>query len=1043
MEDHIEAWMLDKIAKGKAILFLGAGAAFGACGPENERPLSGEGLRDKISDQFLGGDEKKKTLVQVADYAKSEAGLLEVQQYIKKLFHPLQPADFHKIIPTFRWHSIFTTNYDLIIERAYASSPNRLQNISPIIRDGDNFSEVIASLNDLPYFKLHGCLNTINDTQLPLILASEEYAKYKSGRKRLFGHLSEFGLEHPIIFCGYQLSDPNIQQILFDLSDMGINRPSYALVDPGLGKYDMKMWSGRRITPIKATLEEFLVYLDQNIDRNTRILSSLKLPEKSPIFKHLKNDAQISTELNTYLSMELEHVYPGLTTKGIPPIDFYKGLDTDWGGIQQDLDIKRRVGDTIIMDAVIESDLKGVNTFLLKGYAGSGKTILLKRIAWYAANELEGTVVRLRDGAMLRPSLIKELALKCDGRLILVVDDAVANVAEMLKLYRGFEYESANISIITSARNNEWNRFAGDIEQYVTSEYEISTLSEREITELIGKLSKHNCLGNFKSEQPERIREHFSLTSDRQLLVALHEATAGKPFEEIVLDEYRHITPSEAQILYMDVCTLNRLNVPVRVGLISRISGIGIEDFRKRFFAPLEHVVKVYLDHASRDYAFVARHPLIAKFVFDYALRTSEEKAAQIVRVLEHLNLEYSADNEAFAYLIKGKLLAELFGDKALVGRIYDVAEKTGASAHYVLHQKAVFELNHPGCDAKAALSIILQAEKALPEHRTDKAIAHTKALIYKRLAREARTDLEVDKYRAEARVIFERLILNQKDSRAANGLAELQLDELDERVRDINTSPDDDLTKRAFLELVKRIETTIYNGLQKFPGDEFLQARQEKLAIKLSDDNKAKAILEEAYKSHSSSEFVSIRLARQRVQSNEAVDAEKILRDGISQNPNSKPLHLELAKLLIDQKDENKNDEIDHHLKRSFSPSDSNYDAQFWYARHQYLHGSRSKAKEVYAFLKAARISPSQKNQVQGDVIGYEGEPKVYTGHITQEHVSFCFIKCTELNDSIFASSTRFTNLPSEGIKANVDVVFTLAFTMKGPTARQVSIKF
>lgn len=1035
--------MLDKIAKGKAILFLGAGAAFGASGSGNERPLSGEGLRDKISDQFLGGDEKKKSLVQVADYAKSEAGLLEVQQYIKKIFYPLQPAEFHKIIPTFRWHSIFTTNYDLIIERAYESSPNRLQNISPIIRDGDNFSEVISSLNDLPYFKLHGCLNTVNDTQLPLILASEEYAKYKNGRKRLFGHLSEYGLEHPIIFCGYQLSDPNIQQILFDLTDMGISRPSYVLVDPGLGKYDIKMWSGRRITPIKSTLEEFLIYIDQEIDRNTRILSGLRIPEKSPIFRHLKNNSEISSELNTYLSMELEHIYPGLTTKGISPIDFYKGLDIDWGGIQQELDIKRRVGDTIIMDAVIESDLNGVNTFLLKGYAGSGKTVLLKRIAWYTANELESTVVRLRDGAMLRPSLIKELALKCDRRLILIIDDAISHVDEMLKLYRAFEYESADISIITSARNNEWNRFGSELDQYVKSEYELSTLSEREISELIEKLSQFNCLGNFKTEQADRIRDHFSLTSDRQLLVALHEATAGKPFEEIVLDEYRHITPSEAQILYMDVCTLNRLNVPVRVGLISRISGIGIEEFRKRFLAPLEHVVKVYLDHSSRDYAYVARHPLIAKFVFEYALRTSEEKAAQIVRVLEHLNLEYTADNEAFAYLIKGKILAELFGDKALVGRIYDVAEQIGAATHYVLHQKAVFELNHPGCDTKAALSIILQAEKSLPENRTDKAISHTKAMIYKRLAREARTDLEVDKFRAEARAIFERLILSQKDSRATNGLAELQLDELDEKVREINLKSDDELTKRSFLEFVKRIETIIHNGLQKFPGDEYLQSRQEQLAIKLNDDIRAKLILEEAYKSHSSSEFISIRLARQRMQNNDIVDAEKILRDGVSQNPNSKPLHLELARLLIGQRDSSKNDEIDHHLKRSFSPSDSNYDAQFWYARHQYLHGSKAKAKEIFAFLKKARISPSQKNHIQGDVIGNEDLPKIFSGHITQEHVSFCFIKSTELGDSIFASSFRFTNLPSEGLRANVDVEFGLAFTMKGPTARQVTIKF
>ena len=1043
VDELIKPWILEKIAQGKAVLFLGAGASFGSKGDKGELPFSGFSLRDALADQFLGGEEKHKALVQVADYAKHEAGLLEVQQFIKKKFYPLKPADFHKIIPTFRWHSIFTTNYDLILERAYSDCKNRQQELAPIIRDGDNFSEVMSDINLVPYFKLHGCINTINDTELPLILASEEYAKHRKNRIRLFRHLSDFGLEHPIIFCGYQLSDPNIQQILFDLNDMGVNRPTYMLVDPGLGKYDIKMWAGQRVEPIKATLEEFLNFLDVKIDKHKRILAKLGSPVKSPIFKFLKLEASLSEHLQTYLNTELEHIYPGLNSTGVQPIDFYRGLDLEWGGIQQNLDIKRRISDQIIIDAVIDSAPTGVNTFLVKGYAGSGKSTVLKRVAWYAAHDLGAAVVRLRNGAILRPALIKELALKCESKLILILDDAISGADDLLKLYRAFEYEPANIAILTSARNNEWNQYGEDLEQYVTAEYELSTLSEKEINELIEKLHKHNCLGNLKSNSIEEIKTHFSLTADRQLLVALHEATSGKPFEQIVLDEYTRVVPAEAQILYMDVCTLNRLDVPVRVGLISRISGIGIEDFRKRFFAPLEHLVKVYMDYSSRDYAFTARHSLIAKFVFEYALKTPEEKAFQIIRVLEHLNLEYTADSEAFSHLIKGKQLAEIFGDKALAAKIYDAANKTGANPHYILHQKAVFELNHAGCDTKAALSIILQAEKSLPDGRSDKAILHTKATIYKKLARESKSSLEIEKYRTEARIIFERLVTGQKDSRAVNGLAELQLDDLDARIKAISETESDDLTERVFLEQVKKIEATIYNGLQKFPGDEYLLTRQEDLAKKLLDNGRAKKILEEAYKSNSSSEFVSIRIARQRISSNQTNDAEKILRDGLIPNPNSKPLHLELAKLLIATNNEQKNTEIEHHLKRSFSPSDTNYDAQFWYARHQFLHGDRAKSKETFSFLKKARMAPRQKNALQGHSVNSDGEDILYRGHITQEHVSFCFIRCTELNESIFAHAYRFENLPSEGIKSNVDVTFKLSFSMKGPTAYAVNIVF
>ncbi|MEH6491659.1 P-loop NTPase [Halopseudomonas sp.] len=1043
MEELIKPWILDKIAHGKAVLFLGAGAAFGARGDNGEVSLSGAGLRDAISERFLGGEEKKKTLIQVADYAKHEAGLFEVQQFIRKTFLPLKPAKFHQIIPSFRWHSIFTTNYDLVLERAYSDHSQRMQSIAPITRDGDNFSEVMSDINLVPYFKLHGCINSINDRELPLILSSEEYAKHKKGRIRLFRHLADFGLEHPIIFCGYQLGDPNVQQILFDLNDMGIHRPTYMLVDPSLGKYDIKMWSGQRVEPIKATLEEFLNFLDKKIEKPKRVLAKISMSDKSPIYKHLRADATLSDQLKTYLNTELEHIYPGLSSSGVRPMDFYRGLDSEWGGIQQDLDIKRRISDQIVMDSVIDSNLSGVNTFLLKGYAGSGKSTVLRRVAWFAANELNSAVVRIRDGAILRPSLIKELASKCDTKLILVIDDAASNADDLLKLYRALEYEPAEISILTSARNNEWNQYGDELEQYINSEYELSTLSEKEITELVHKLEKHNCLGNFKNSNIDAINNHFSLTADRQLLVALHEATSGKPFEEIVLDEYERITPAEAQILYMDVCTLNRLDVPVRVGLISRVSGIGIEDFRNKFFAPLEHVVKVYMDYSSRDYAFTARHSLIAKFVFEHALRSPEEKASQIVRVLEHLNLEYSADNEAFSHLIKGKQLAEIFGDKSLAIKIYEAANKTGADAHYIFHQKSVFELHHPGCDTKAALSYILQAEKALPEGRADKAIAHTKALIYKRLARESRTSLETEKYRTEARIIFERLVSGHKDSRAINGLAELQLDELESKINDISNTESDDLMERVFVEQVKKIESTIYTGLQKFPGDEYLLTRQEDLARKLLDNARAKSILEEAYKKNSSSEFVSIRLARQRNVSGELADAEQILRDGITHNPNSKPLHLELAKLLIKQNDEQKNTEIEHHLKRSFSPSDSNYDAQFWYARHQYLHGDRLKSKEIFAFLKKARMAPRQKNALHGDSLNAVGEKIIYHGHITSEHVSFCFIRCIELNDSIFAHTDRFDNLPAEGLKANVDVTFNLSFTMKGPSAYAVNIVF
>ncbi len=68
--------------------------------------------------------EKKttKTLSSIAELAISETDIHTVQQFVKDYFDEFEPAEFHLKIPTFRWVGIYTTNYDLVIERAYQNS---------------------------------------------------------------------------------------------------------------------------------------------------------------------------------------------------------------------------------------------------------------------------------------------------------------------------------------------------------------------------------------------------------------------------------------------------------------------------------------------------------------------------------------------------------------------------------------------------------------------------------------------------------------------------------------------------------------------------------------------------------------------------------------------------------------------------------------------------------------------------------------------------------------------------------------------------------
>ena len=370
-------WLLGAIKNGEAILFLGAGSTMGARRQDGKPPPSGLQLRDLLSETFLGGKRKEWPLDRVADYAKNLSTLGAVQSVIREQFEDLKPAPFHFLIPKFRWYAIVTTNYDLVLERTYERTSDRLQNLAPIIRDGDNFSQKLRDPNLVPYLKLHGSISVINDSSLPLILASEEYAKYEKNRTRLFGHFKDWGLEHPIIFCGYQIADPNIQHILFDLADLGISRPLYALVNPSLDELDETVWRGRRFETLKADFETFLKYLDQTIPFHARVISALRRTDQLSIARWFVTQIQPSDGLIEYLDGELEYVFNGIPTEGISPSAFYRGLTNSWEAFKQNLDIRRRVTDDILINWILDdSGLKSVRCFFSKDTLVAERTSL-------------------------------------------------------------------------------------------------------------------------------------------------------------------------------------------------------------------------------------------------------------------------------------------------------------------------------------------------------------------------------------------------------------------------------------------------------------------------------------------------------------------------------------------------------------------------------------------------------------------------------------------------------------------------------------------
>jgi len=1034
--------LLQTIQRGDAILFLGAGASIGALGSKGEKPPSGDRLRDLLSDKFLGGALKDKPLSQVAEFAKNEADLTAVQEEIKKIFSPLQPAAFHELIPLFRWFAIVTTNFDLVMERAYDRCKERQQTLAPIFRDGDPFTDRLRDPGQVLYLKLHGCITHVNDEHLPLILASEEYAKHRKTRERLFRHFQDWGRERPIIFCGYDIADPNIQQILFDLADMGMRRPSYAVVNPGFTGIVGRYWAGKRFVVSTLTFEHFLKELDAAIPAATRGLAALLRSATTTIQPWIKSHVAPTAVLVSYLENELQHVYKSMPVTGVRPADFYRGLTVEWGAIEQKLDVRRRVSDDIILDAFLETaHQKQCELYLLKGHAGAGKSVTLRRIAWDIATDFDGFAFVLREGGVIRWQQLAEIHELTGERLYIVIEDAVPHIRDIVATLKRCETNRFRVSFLLGARTNEWNVYASELDASTRNTYDLKDLTEREVTELIAKLSAHNSLGRLENASDEERVEHFKLTAERQLLVALHDLGSRRSFEDMVLDEYRNIVPAEARILYMDVCTLHRLGVGVRAGLVSRISGITFDSFEREFFRPLEHVVRTYYDHNSRDNMYRSRHPLIADMVFQQALREPNERAAQIVRLIRNMDVDYESDATAFRQIIRGRMLADLFANKAVAYQIFDAAKESGAPTSHIEHQRAVFEVHHPSGDLRAAMAAIERAEAQAPH---DRSVMHTKATILRSLALETPQRIVREKLREEAKAIVRKHLRSGRVSYSYHTQGQLLLDELRDKLRELSEadSVSTDLQDRATAEIIRQTEEIIHEGMQRFPGDEFLLVLESQFAKVLEDEKRALNALQRAFEANPGRGFVAVRLAYSQQRSGNVDLALEILKRSVATNPSSKETHFAIARILIDKGEEENRTDVAYHLRRSFTDGDSNFEAQFWYARHNFLYSDRTAGLGAFNSLADVDVPPEHRNQVKGVVRTSDGNELRFSGSVKTVQHGYCFLTNADFRSDVFAHASEFTDNGWSHVAAGTAVTFALGFSFRGPVALRVTYR-
>jgi hypothetical protein len=263
-------------------------------------------------------------------------------------------------------------------------------------------------------------------------------------------------------------------------------------------------------------------------------------------------------------------------------------------------------------------------------------------------------------------------------------------------------------------------------------EFLLDPLSDLEINKLLDCLTANHALNKLQDLSRDLQFASIKQNYQKDLLVAMREATEGKGFDAILEDEYRGIPSDIAKRLYLYVCCMYQHGAYARDGLLSELVGVPLSELYQLTSTETEGVVFFEeIDPSYKHYAARARHRTIAAVVWEQVAEPTEREEI-VLSALSGLNLNYRTDVRAFDNFIRSDRLVDSV--RSLEGRIrfFENACQKDPRSPYVRQHYARM-LSRSGQPNLA----LAQIDQALSISEDIRVLHHTKGLILAQLALE------------------------------------------------------------------------------------------------------------------------------------------------------------------------------------------------------------------------------------------------------------------------------------------------------------------
>ncbi|NIY75868.1 hypothetical protein HED22_09450 [Thalassospira sp. HF15] len=612
-----------RISPERTTLIFGAGSSIPSGGP------SGDDLSKVLSEKFEIEITAPLPLSDIATIAEAKSNRRQLIDTVSQLLSPIEPMRGMLNLPDYEWASIFTTNYDEIIEKSYKKRKKALRTIS----SNYDFSNQ-SSLDDQVLFKIHGTISKDESTghKQRMVLTAADFDQTTEYRELLYSKLTDQLLNNDAIVIGNSLQDPDLKEIIDEIIKIKKSKGAPGTIYVFSFNKDENqalVYESRGLQVCFGGIDEFFSALHSQQSPNKLLLTD--------------SDDILDTD---------RRVHPATTTVSTSRAKrsgdlnkMFNGSPASYADILRGWTFERDFADKL------EHQLaEGPSRIAyILGAAGSGKTTGARK----CLNQLVDREILCWEHES-NLSLYVDGWIKIDAELrrtkqtgVLLIDEAHQHLHEINKLVDEIcKHETLALRLILISSKHHWNPRLKSPNIFAHGVlYETGSLTVREIDSLldilqskteISDLVESRFTGFSRSERRNRLLERCG--SD--MFVCMKNIFGFESFDDIILREYGSLN-SDYQETYKQVAGMQAAGIRVHRQMVIRTIGIHATQIT-RYLDDLDGIIEEKtISEKHGIYGWSVRHHTIAGIISKYKLSDQDEYYNLLDRTIELINPTY------------------------------------------------------------------------------------------------------------------------------------------------------------------------------------------------------------------------------------------------------------------------------------------------------------------------------------------------------------------------------------------------------------------